>query len=298
MWIDCRGHQPPPVGDPTVQAFLRRLTPACLSKTALSKGIQHPDALVRYTTLCTLLKIVQTVQAELHSLQTDIQSLAASPAQVQTLDVHDSGLTASTQYSDALHDLCLTESGEASEPDAVDAVSAAAAAAFAVLQQQQQQEVPFLNGYVQQQAQSLHSQWTGFLVQLQQSLRASLPDPQSLLAVLSTLYRNASQVSPNNAEANHAADALMHDSPPDDSALLHQAPETAITQANGGTGFEMELDMTGPGLTSSVVLMVLTSYQYCLPEAMSDSHVDVFSLMAQVSCELRVFAMILNQQPP
>ena len=275
----CRGHKPPSLGDPAVQAFLRWLTPACLPKAVLSKGIQHSDALVRYTTLCTLLKIVQTIEAELHTLQTDILTLAAPPAQAQRPDDHNSRLTAPTQHSDALHDLLPNQDREASESGALDAITEAAAAASTALQQQQQLEVPFLNADMQQQAQSLHTLWTAFLLQLQQALRASLPDPQSLLAVLSTLYKTSPQAPSNNAE--EAADLLTHDSPQDDSQLLDDEAMAEQTDSAG-----LDLGVTAPELTASVVLMVLTAYQHCLPEAMSDSHVDVFSLMPQVSCEL------------
>lgn len=267
--------------------------PACLPKAVLSKGIQHPDALVRYTTLCTLLKIVQTVQAELQTVQTTVQTLAAPPAQAHMPAAHSSGLTAPSRHSDAVHEVLSGGDSDASTSGALDAVSDAAEAAFAVLQQQQLQ-APFLNADTQQQeAQSLHSQWTGFFLQLQQSLRSSLPDPQSLLAVLSTLHRTSSQAPPANAEeAGHTADSLMPDSLQDDSQQLHQASETMAEHTDRALSAGLDLGMTAPELTSSVVLMVLKAYQHCLPEAMSDSHVDVFSLMPQVSCELRAASCI------
>lgn len=265
------------MGDPAVQTFLRHLAPACLPRAVLSKGIQHPDALVRYTTLCTLLKLVQTAQSALQTLQTDIQTLSALPAQAQVSVTHDSGLPAP-----ALHSGPFCDSGPASDVD--DAVSAAAAHAFATLQQQQQLDMPFLSGNMQQQqGTSLHMQWTTLYLQLQQFLRASLPDPQSLLAVLSTLAKPASQSPP---EADAAADSLTHESPQDDSELLDDAveagPHTAVGQTDSSG---MESRMTASELTSTITLMVLIAYQQCLPESMSDSHVDVFGLMPQVSSQ-------------
>ena len=288
----CRGHGPPAVGDPAVQSFLHRLTPACLPRAILSKGIQHPDALVRYTTLCTLLKLVQTVQSALQTLQTDMHALTAPSAQAQTLDTHSSGLTAPAQHSNPFHDL-LEDAGVASAVHAGDAVTAAAAAAFEMLQQQQQLILPFLNDNVQQQQQtlSLHTQWIGFHLQLRQMLRANLPDPQSLLAVLSTLQKSASQAAPEPAPA---ADVVMHESPHDDSELVLQSAETAFDlMAQQADSAGMESSVTAPELTSTVVLMVLTGYQQCLPEAMSDSHVDVFSLMPHVSLGHDMFMHVI-----
>ena len=278
----CRAHKPPAIGDPVVQAFLHRLTPACLPRAVLSKGIQHPDALVRYTTLCTLLKLIQTAQSALQALQTDIQTLATPSAEAQIPDAHVSELAAPAQHSGPFHDLLLEEAN-----DAVDAVSVAAATAFAVLQQQQHQDRPFLNDSTQQQQQqspSLQTQWIGLHLQLQQLLRACLPDPQSLLAVLSTLPKTVSCSAPGDTEVAAAADSLMHESPQDDSHLADQALGTAsdamAQQIDSGGG---ESSMTASELASTVVVMALTAYQQCLPEAMSDSHVDVFSLMPQVS---------------
>lgn len=280
----CRAHGPPSVGDPAVQAFLQRLMPTCLPKAVLSKGIQHSDALVRYATLCTLLKVVQIVQAELQTLQTNIQTLAALPAQTHMPEFHSSGLTAPSEHSETVH-------GVLSEGDSEAAISGGLDAVSAVLQQQQQLQAPFLNTDVQQQAQSTHTQWTGFLQHLQQSLRPSLPDPQSLLAVLSTLHKTAPQAQPNDAEeAGRAVDLLMHDSLQDESQQLHHAPETKAERTDSAG---LEMNMTAPELTASVVLMVLTAYQHCLPEAMSDSHVDILSLMPQVSCELRAASLLM-----
>lgn len=271
----CRGHTPPTIGDPAVQAFLRHLAPACLPRAVLSKGIQHPDALVRYTTLCTLLKLVQTAQSALQTLQTDIHTLPALPAQAQVPVAHDSGLTAPAQHSRPFFN-----SEAVSNAD--DVVSAAAASAVAILQQQQQLDLPFLSDNMQQQqAPSLHMQWTGLHLQLQQLLRANLPDPQSLLAVLSTLAKPAPQSPPGAAEADAA---LRHESPQDYSQLLDEAVGTGphiVLRQTDSSG--MESKMTASELTSTIILMVLTAYQQCLPESMSDSHVDVFGLMPQVS---------------
>ena len=269
-----RAHQPPAIGNPIVQAFLHRLTPACLPRAVLSKGIQHPDALVRYTTLCTLLKLVQAAQSALQALQIDIQTLATQSAHAQTPDAYDSELAAPAQHSGPFHDSSLQK--------AHDAVDAVAANAFAMLQQQQQQDVPFLSNNMQQpQAPSLHSQWIGLHLQLQQSLRASLPDPQSLIAVLSTLLKTVTQSAAGKAEAGAAVDSLMHESPQDESQLVDQSLADITTQQIDSGGIQS--NMTASELTSTVVMMVLTAYQQTLPEAMSDSHVDVFSLMPQVS---------------
>ena len=268
--VVCRAHQPPAIGNPIVQAFLHRLTPACLPRAVLSKGIQHPDALVRYTTLCTLLKLVQTAQSALQALQIDIQTLATQSAHAQTPDTYDSELAAPAQHSGPFHDSSLQK--------AHDAVDAVAANAFAMLQQQQHQDVPFLSNNMQQpQAPNLHTQWIGMHLQLQQSLRASLPDPQSLIAVLSTLLKTAA----GEAEAGAAVDSLMHESPQDESQLVDQGLPDITTQQIDSGGIQS--NMTASELTSTVVMMVLTAYQQTLPEAMSDSHVDVFSLMPQVS---------------
>ena len=233
---------------------------------------------MRYTTLCTLLKLVQTAQSALQTLQAHIQTLAEESAQIPY--AHYSGLVAPAQHSGLFHDSMPEEN-----TNAADAVSAAAASAFAMLQQQQHQDVPFLSdGTQQQQAPSLHTRWIGLHVQLQQLLRASLPDPQSLLALLSILLKEPSQSAPGDTEAEAAADSLMHDLPQDDSQLVDQglgaASDTMAQKIDKGGA---DSNMTASELTSTVVLMVLTAYQQCLPEAMSDSHVDVFSLMPQVS---------------
>lgn len=206
--------------------------------------------------------------------------MAATSAQAQIPDAHDSELAAPAQLSGPFHESLLEE-----DNDSLDAVSAAAATAFAVLQKQQHQERPFLNDSTQQrQPPSLHTQWIGLHLQLQQLLRASLPDPQSLLAVLSTLPKTVSQSAPGDTEVAAAADSLMHESPQDDSQLVDQAPETASdTMAQQLDSGGVESSMAASELTSTMVVMVLTVYQQCLPEAMSDSHVDVFSLMPQVS---------------
>lgn len=235
---------------------------------------------MRYTTLCTLLQLVQSAQSALQTLQAHIQTLAEECAQARILDAHISGLAAPAQHSSPIHDSSPLEA-----TDAADAVSASAASAFAMLQQQQHQDVPFLNdGTQQQQAPSLHTQWIGLHVQLQQLLRASLPDPQSLLAVLTTLLKIVSQSAPGDTEAEAATDSLMHESSQDDSQLVDQALGTASdTRAQHTDSGGVDPSMTASELTSTVLLMVLTAYQQCLPEAMSDSHVDMFSLMPQVS---------------
>ncbi|KAL0027614.1 hypothetical protein WJX79_002615 [Trebouxia sp. C0005] len=59
-----RSQQPPQLSSPLVQAFICQMSPPCLPRAVLSKGIQHPDALVRHTTLCTLLKAYQSCLPE------------------------------------------------------------------------------------------------------------------------------------------------------------------------------------------------------------------------------------------
>ena len=278
---NSRGHEPSGMSESVTQAFLNRLTPACLPRAVLSKGILHPDALVRYTTICTLLKILQTVQSALLSLQAELQTLAVPSACTQT---YSSGSDAHAQRSSPMSDPLPDERHSPSAVAAPDVLNNAAASFFAVLQQQQQQLCPFLVDNVQQLEQSLVTQWTDFKLQLQQSLRARLPDPQALLAVLATLQKGSAQAAADAAATGKAADLTMDESPQDDSELVHQLLDgtTEVSQAAANSDVS-ESVMTAAELTGTVVLMLLTTYQRCLPEAMSDSHLDVFSLMPQVS---------------
>ena len=265
------------MSDPVTQAFLNRSTPACLPRAVLSKGIQQSDALVRYTTLCALLKILQTVQPALLALQAELQTLACAQTHNSDLDTH-------AQRSSLRSQPQQNEQHSASAITPLDVLNNAADSAFAVLQQQQHQLCPFLTDDLQQHEQSPPTQWTDFSLQLQQSLRARLPDPQSLLAVLATLQKSSAQADAATTDKASKDESPLADSPQDESELLHQLPGNKSVVSDKDLNSSVpESVMTATELTSAVVLMLLAIYQRCLPEAMSDSHMDVFSLMPQVS---------------
>lgn len=305
MFAYDRGQQPPNISSPSVQAFIRRATPLCLPRAVLSKGIQHPDALVCYTTLCTLLKVLQTLAASMHRLQAAIHSLAAVDStsaheathepfrEAGTLDSHVPLQALSTLRSNSgavaqqFELLTARPSAELEQDDnpQPDVLDHAANLAFATLLQQQQQDTPLLVDALQQQQPSLLRQWTDFALQLQLAFRARLPDPQSLLAVLSTLQRSSAQSAVpagthSAAEAAAESAQLESDSELPSSRVSADSPAAAVEEPQ--QGLEDQDGMTAHQLTSTVLVMVLNAYQSCLPEAMSDSRIDVVSLMPQV----------------
>ena len=274
-----------------MQAFIRQVLPPCLPRAVLSKGIQHPDALVRHTTLCTLLKVLQTLTRAIQKLQAATQELNG----LYTGDPADHAHGA--QGSVMLPQLLSTQPSDSAQlnsddPTQLDALQSAGNAAFVSLLQQQLQDAPFLVDASQQQQPSLLSQWTDFTLHLQQAFRARFPDPQSLLATLSTLQRDSTPSAPSGAAADSAAETAPESAQLElNSELLSPAvPETPSAAAAAAAAAEglhnQELDsgdgMTGQELTSTVLIMVLKAYQSCLPEAMSDSRIDVVGLMPQV----------------
>lgn len=302
--ISDRGQQPQKISSPSVQAFIQRITPPCLPRAVLSKGIQHPDALVCYTTLCTLLKLIQTLAESLHRLQAAIHNLAGVDSvsaheaihepihEAGTLDSHiplqalstlrsDSGAVAQQFELLTARPSAQLDQDDCPQPDVLDSI---ANTALAKLLQQQQQDTPLTVDAHQQQPPSLLHQWTELVLQLQLAFRARLPDPQSLLAVLSTLQRSSAQ-SAAPAGANSAAEAAA------DSAQLESDSELPSSNVSANSpaaveeseqGLEGQDGMSAHQLTSTVLNMVLNAYQSCLPEAMSDSRIDVVSLMPQV----------------
>ena len=169
----------------------------------------------------------------------------------------------------------------------LDALQRAGNAAFLSLLQQQLQDAPFLVDASQQQQPSLLSQWTAFTLHLQQAFRARFPDPQSLLATLTTLQRDSTLSAPSGAGADSAAETAP------DSAQLELDSELSSPAVPGNPSAaaaedvqSQEVDsgdgMTGQELTTTVLFMVLKAYQSCLPEAMSDSRMDAVGLMPQV----------------
>ena len=314
---------------PLLQALIRRVTPPSLSRAVLSKGIQHPDALVRYTTLCTLHKVLQTLEALIQSLQEAAHKLSVTDPITPRDSAHllsDASPTSQAQGSDAGLHRQPPNSGPSSpspelnlqEDRPLPSLDTIAESTFAALLKQQLLEVPYLNDTTSQPTASLLSQWTAFTVQLQQTFRARVPDPQALLAVLAALQRGGIP-SADPAATNAPSEALdgslpvqsessPHDHPPEDDPAVIQGSEGAL---EGGDGITLEDDpavvqgseaalegsdgMTAQQLASTVLVKVLAQYLRCLPEAMSGSHVDVVGLMPQVGlayashAPLRVF---------
>lgn len=283
-----RGEQPPRIDGPLVQAFVRRVTPSCLPRAVLSKGIQHPDALVHHTTLCTLLKLLQTLKMTCQTLQTAIYRLSdreprsadnSLPHSLQAQDLAPNAREWSAQDSDvqAQHSDFSTgfasaqlKSANMASSEVLDSVAELVAEA---LREQQLRDTPYLTDAHQQLEPSLPSQWTEFVLQLQQAIRARLPDPQSLLALLATLHRGSTQTATTAVAAAIAADSAQLGG---ESELLSQVPEADSAALQG------QNSMTAQELTSTMLVMVLNAYQSCLPAAMSDSHIDVASLLPQV----------------
>ncbi len=294
-----RNQQPPQLSNPLVQAFIRQVSPQCLPRAVLSKGIQHPDALVRHTTLCTLLKVLQTLTGAFQKLQAATNKLS------ELYSGHPVDYAAGAQHSVMFPQLLSTQLPDSAQLNSdndtqLDALQSAGNAAFASLLQQQLQDAPFLLDASQQQQPSLFAQWTAFTLHLQQAFRARFPDPQSLLATLSTLQRDSVPSAPSGAEADSAAKTapesaqLELDSelsspavPENPSAAAAAAEDLHSQEDDNGYGMtKQEVDsgdgMTGQELTTTVLIMVLKAYQSCLPEAMSDSRIDVVGLMPQV----------------
>ncbi|KAL0021866.1 hypothetical protein WJX77_009321 [Trebouxia sp. C0004] len=285
-------HQPPQMSSPLVQAFIRQVSPPCLPRAVLSKGIQHPDALVRHTTLCTLLKVLQTLTGAFQKLQAATDKLSelysGDPAD------HAPGAQHSVMFPQLLSpqhsDSAQLNSGN---PTQFDALQSAGNAASVSLLQQQLQNAPFLVDASQQQQPSLLTQWTDFRLQLQQAFRARFPDPQSLLATLATLQRDSTPSAPSGAGADSAAETAPESVQLElESKLLSPAvPENHSAAAAAGL-HNQELDnedgMSAQELTTTVLFMLLKTYQSCLPEAMRDSRIDVVGLMPQGVLDLPV----------
>ncbi|KAA6426422.1 MAG: hypothetical protein FRX49_03533 [Trebouxia sp. A1-2] len=286
-----RSQQPPQLSSPLVQAFICQMSPPCLPRAVLSKGIQHPDALVRHTTLCTLLKVLQTLTGGFQKLQAATHKLSRlysdDPAD------HAPGAQHSVMFPQLLSTQ-LSESAQLTSDNATqtDTLQSAGNVAFVSLLQQQLQDAPFLVHACQQQQPSLHAQWTAFTLHLQQAFRARFPDPQSLLATLSTLQRDSIPAAPSGSGADSAAETAPDSAQPElDSDLQAQAlPESHSAESADLHKQELhsEVGMTAQELTTTVVFMVLKAYQSCLPEAMSDSRIDVVGLMPQGVLDLPV----------
>lgn len=185
-----RGEQPPVHSSSAVQAILNRAASAPLSRSVLSKGIQHPSPLVQYTTLSTLLKVLQS----LHTVQHDIQAaveIASRQTDVQTEPVTEPNQAPLPQLFQAEQhhpvDL-LSSTDQVSMGAYLRQYTEAGASVFE--QMQQQQGLLLLDESDQSREASLLLQWQSFLEQLQQAFRARLPDPQSLLALLASLQKS------------------------------------------------------------------------------------------------------------
>ena len=262
------------------------MSPPCLPRAVLSKGIQHPDALVRHTTLCTLLKVLQTLTEAFQKLQTATHKLSGlysdEPAD------HAPGAQSSVMFPQPLSTQRSDSAQLNSDNDTqLDALQRAGNAAFLSLLQQQLQDAPFLVDASQQQQPSLLSQWTAFTLHLQQAFRARFPDPQSLLATLTTLQRDSTLSAPSGAGADSAAETAPDSAQLElDSELSSPAVPGNPSAAAAADVQSQEVDsgdgMTGQELTTTVLFMVLKAYQSCLPEAMSDSRMDAVGLMPQV----------------
>ncbi len=307
--VFCRHQQPPEISSSLVQAFIRHVIPTCLPRAVLSKGIQHPDALVHYTTLCTLHKVLQILRATFQVLQAALHTLSESESQsvitetTQRLRAQDSGFQAQalsiprsdpdahTQHSDSAATFASAQlsSDIALTTNILDSV---ADSAFASLCHQQQQEDPCLADAQHGQEQGLLLQWANFMLQLRQACRARLPDPQSLLALSATLHKGSTQPAVLSKEADTApelaADSRQADASDTSQVQSESGPPSQMHEDNSavnqgsGNDVEDQSSMTAQELTSTMLVMVLNAYQSCLPEAMSDSRIDVVSLMPQV----------------
>lgn len=175
-----------------------------------------------------------------------------------------------------------------------DYLSRYVASAAAALEATQQQELLCLGGETQPREHSLQWQWESFRDQVQQAFRARLPDPQSLIALLANLHK-VRGMQPENRAAGAAGTAgnVPYSSDPEDSAVAgHETPNLDVEMQPGCTGTGQlqgvvlgssgEMSMPAAGMVRVVLYTLLAKYQDCLPEAVSDSHIDVVGLMPQV----------------
>ena len=335
----CRGQKPPASGNTAVLAILNRLMPASLSRSVLSKGVQHPSPLVQYTTLSTLLKVLQSS----HSMQQDLQA-AASIVRTKTDLKFDSAAATAQAVTPPL---LSSDSKNKSNPllgkeqlTTDDYLSQYAASVAAALEQTQQHQSLVSSDEASHREPNLASEWQSFSDQFQQAFRARLPDVQSLLALLATLQKRKGALPVNHTagtagiagtvgaagtagtagtsgtagmsgkagtagtaskmDGSTAAKDLpdsYSDSDSPDNIAQHQLSLPEALQKDTQDGAP---PMTASELTSTLLFMVLQNYQECLPEAMSDSRIDIPSLMTQVclqaqtKCHMRKFGLIFH----
>ena len=214
---------------------------------------------MQYTTLCTLLKVLQTLAAFLQTLATAVQNFqnAAQSCDQQSPSLsHYCQLPDLTQYvftgsysgSDAagqaysemststLDQLsdnpAQQDSAILSSADLLDSIASSSASA---LQQQQLSDVPYMQISGNRQPASFVKQWTEFMSQLQQAFRARLPDPQALLAVLNTLQKASTASAAAASEADTTAAALQDESQPSNQTAeaAQEASQAAAEEAAG-----------------------------------------------------------------
>jgi Ribosome 60S biogenesis N-terminal len=76
-----RGLPPPALSAQSMQAMLRCALPLTLPRSALSRGVQHSNALVRHTVLCliaNMLSVLQSLLKEVHQAVAAISSMSSS----------------------------------------------------------------------------------------------------------------------------------------------------------------------------------------------------------------------------
>lgn len=171
-----------------------RVASAPLSRSVLVKGLQHPSPLVQYTTLNTLLKVLQSLNAVVHDVQAAVETVCrqtpsqtdVSPAATQTLPF--------LQFLPEQHHLTGMSHGQ-DQLTTDEYLQQYAASRAAVFEQAQQQQDLLSDGASHTREASVLAQWQSFSDELQQALRARLPDPQSLIALLASLQRCKDSVS-------------------------------------------------------------------------------------------------------
>ena len=311
--MTCRGEQPPVNSSSAVQAILNRAASAPLSRSALSKGIQHPSLLIQYTTLSTLLKVLQS----LHTVQRNIQAavvIASRQTDAQTEPATETNQAPLPQLFQAEQHLIVDLLSSTDHTGMGDYLRHYVEAGASVFEQmQQQQGLLLLDKSDQSREASLLLQWQSFLDQLQQAFRTRLPDPQSLLALLASLQKSRdgliasghvstavtagtagtanavgtagkadaagiAVLKPSAASLPAESSASDTDSDSLDGTERHQQVLAAELQSKS----ESAQAMTATELTGTLLFMVLQKYQECLPEAMHDSRMDVPGLMPQV----------------
>ncbi|KAK9812620.1 hypothetical protein WJX72_000751 [[Myrmecia] bisecta] len=233
-----RGERPPFMDSGAVRQLLRNLFPPCLTKAALSHGIQHSSPLVRYTTLCLLLRIFHTAEHALTDLNAALEAAAATPGQAAT-PLHPGAIAADVAQDNVT-------------------VPATPKVLFAAAHSQLTNAQEPGGRHTEGPATAFHLEapWRGFSTRLRSAVRAYLPDPQALLSQFSAMHAAAVKEAASRPASQPAADVATEPSlkPPKLSkqAAMKQGPgatlgvQQAGMEAAEATQLDLEQRSMGP----------------------------------------------------